>query len=58
MIGEINDSGLLQVSDPLLGGTPVDMPIDMLLGKTPRMQRDVGSRTPGAREFDHRIGSA
>ncbi len=52
VIGEINDSGLLQVNDPLLGGTPVDMPIEVLLGKAPRMQRDVTSKTPATREFD------
>ncbi|MDE2349118.1 MAG: phosphoribosylformylglycinamidine synthase [Gammaproteobacteria bacterium] len=41
VVGEITGDGLLRVSDPLLNGTPVDMPIDALLGKTPRMRRDV-----------------
>ncbi len=44
--------GVLQVRDPLLGGMPVDMPIEVLLGKTPRMHRDVASTVPAAVEFD------
>ena len=52
VIGEINDSGLLRVSDPLLGDTPVDMPIEVLLGKTPRMHRDVLSATPATLDFE------
>ncbi|HEY2144767.1 MAG TPA: phosphoribosylformylglycinamidine synthase, partial [Steroidobacteraceae bacterium] len=43
VVGEITGDGLLQVDDPLLQGTPVAMPIDVLLGKPPRMTRDVGS---------------
>jgi phosphoribosylformylglycinamidine synthase len=52
VIGDIDDSGLLRVSDSLLGGTPVDMPIDVLLGKTPRLHRDVASLVPAAAPFD------
>jgi phosphoribosylformylglycinamidine synthase len=52
VIGAIDDSGLLTVNDPLLGGTPVDMPIAVLLGKVPRMQRDVTSTTPVTQDFD------
>ena len=44
VVGEITADGLLTVSDPLLSATPVDMPIDVLLGKAPRMTRDVRSR--------------
>jgi phosphoribosylformylglycinamidine synthase len=44
VVGEITGDGLLKVSDPLLQGTPVDMPIDVLLGKAPRLTRDVKSR--------------
>jgi phosphoribosylformylglycinamidine synthase len=43
VVGEISGDGRLQVSDPQLSGTPVDMPIEVLLGKTPRMTRDVRS---------------
>ena len=41
VIGEINDTGELVVSDPLFGDRPVDMPIEVLLGNAPRMKRDV-----------------
>jgi phosphoribosylformylglycinamidine synthase len=43
VIGRITEDGLLGVSDPLLGGEPVHMPVEVLLGKPPRMRRDVGS---------------
>jgi phosphoribosylformylglycinamidine synthase len=42
-VGEITADGQLVVSDPQLHGTPVDMPIEVLLGKAPRMTRDVRS---------------
>jgi phosphoribosylformylglycinamidine synthase len=41
VVGEITVDGRLLVTDSLLSTAPVDMPIDMLLGKTPRMSRDV-----------------
>jgi phosphoribosylformylglycinamidine synthase len=43
IVGEITGDGRLLVTDPLLSGTPVDMPIDVLLGNPPRMTRDVRS---------------
>ncbi|HEY3786294.1 MAG TPA: phosphoribosylformylglycinamidine synthase [Steroidobacteraceae bacterium] len=43
VIGEIDASGRLLVEDPLFHDTAVDMPIEVLLGKTPRMTRDVRS---------------
>ena len=42
-VGEITADGLLKVTDPVLHSVPVDMPIDVLLGKAPRMTRDVHS---------------
>jgi len=45
VVGEITGDGLLRVTDALLHGMPVDMPIDVLLGKAPRMTRDVKSRS-------------
>ncbi|HEY3644311.1 MAG TPA: phosphoribosylformylglycinamidine synthase [Gammaproteobacteria bacterium] len=41
MIGEATADGRLLVSDPLLGKAPVDMPMEVLLGKAPKMLRDV-----------------
>ena len=48
VVGEITGDGLLKVSDPTLHSTPVDMPIDVLLGKPPRMTREVRSRAKAA----------
>ena len=36
--------GRLVVDDPHFGNTPVDMPLDVLLGKPPKMTRDVRAR--------------
>jgi len=57
VIGDIDDSGVLVVSDPLFrddpsAGVPVNMPIDVLLGKPPRVTRDVRSIDPPRRPFD------
>jgi phosphoribosylformylglycinamidine synthase len=52
VIGEIDDSGRLAVHDPLFHDDPVDMPIEVLLGKPPRMTRDVRSVEPRRRRFD------
>src|SRR5882724_10320430 len=40
-VGEITADGRLLVTDSLLSATPVDMPIEVLLGKAPRMTREV-----------------
>jgi phosphoribosylformylglycinamidine synthase len=47
-VGEITADGLLKVSDPVLHAVTVDIPIDMLLGKAPRMTRDVHSVAKGS----------
>ena len=48
VIGAIDASGRLTVTDPLFRDRPVDMPLDLLLGKPPRLRRDVKSvRAPG-----------
>lgn len=39
VIGEITGDGLLELADRRTGEKPVAMPIDVLLGKTPRMTR-------------------
>ena len=51
VVGEVTGDGRLIVRDPLLCTTPVDMPIDVLLGKTPRMLRDVRSALKPAAAF-------
>jgi len=52
VIGEINASGGLTVRDPLFEDRPVDMPIDVLLGKPPRLTRDVSSVPAQRRPLD------
>ncbi len=51
VVGEITGDGRLRVTDALLSGTPVDMPIDVLLGKAPRMTRSVRSLPKPAAEL-------
>src|SRR6202166_3129576 len=41
VVGENTGDGRLLVTDSLLSATPVDMPIEVLLGNAPRMTRDV-----------------
>ncbi len=41
VIGRSTDDDTLRVDDPLLGDVPIDMPLGVLLGKPPRMHRDV-----------------
>ena len=43
VVGEITAEGQLVVTDSLLGASPVDMPIEVLLGNAPRVTRDVRS---------------
>ncbi len=41
VIGRLTDDGVLAVHDEQFGNLPVDMPVEVLLGKAPRMLRDV-----------------
>jgi phosphoribosylformylglycinamidine synthase len=41
VLGEAREDHRLIVDDPLLANQPVDMPLEVLLGKPPRMHRDV-----------------
>jgi phosphoribosylformylglycinamidine synthase len=52
VIGEIDASGRLRVNDPLFHNSPVDMPLEILLGKPPRLTRDVASVAPPRRRFE------
>ncbi|NDE01074.1 MAG: phosphoribosylformylglycinamidine synthase [Gammaproteobacteria bacterium] len=51
VIGALTDDGRLQVRDSLLGETPVDMPIEVLLGKPPKMLRNVTSTRSLSKPF-------
>ncbi len=54
VIGEVTADGTLHVSDPLFGNAPVAMPLDTLLGKPPRMTRDVRRLEGASDDFDGR----
>jgi phosphoribosylformylglycinamidine synthase len=54
VIGEVTGDGRLRVDDPLFGNVPVDMPLDVILGKPPRMTRDVRRLPPAGDDFDGR----
>jgi phosphoribosylformylglycinamidine synthase len=49
VVGETTDDGWLQVSDPLLGVHPVDLPLEVILGKAPKMTREV-ARLPALKD--------
>jgi phosphoribosylformylglycinamidine synthase len=51
VIGEIDDTRRLTTHDPLFNNDPVDLPIEVLLGKPPRMTRNVQSVKPERRPF-------
>jgi phosphoribosylformylglycinamidine synthase len=53
VLGEATAERHLKLSDRLLGPAPVDMPLDVLLGKTPRMHRDVRRQRFEGNDFLH-----
>jgi phosphoribosylformylglycinamidine synthase len=54
VIGRITDDGVLRVRDPATGTDPVAMPIDVLLGKPPRMTRNARRLSRPGDDFDTR----
>jgi phosphoribosylformylglycinamidine synthase len=52
VLGEATDDGRLTVTDRSMGNLPVDMDLGVLLGKPPRMTRNVSSRTIYLPPFD------
>ena len=46
VVGDITDDGWLKVGDPLLKDPPVDLPLNVMLGKPPKMTRDVKRLPP------------
>jgi len=52
IVGELTDDALLQVNDPQFGNNPVDVPMDVILGKPPRMTRDVKQLPAASDHFD------
>jgi Phosphoribosylformylglycinamidine (FGAM) synthase, synthetase domain len=52
VVGEANDSGQLVIADRHFDNVPVDVPLDVILGKPPRMHRDAVRRAPLAAPLD------
>jgi phosphoribosylformylglycinamidine synthase len=51
VIGEIDDTGVLVLEDNARGNRPVDLPLEVLLGKAPKMLRDVRRVQPPQEPF-------
>ncbi len=54
VIGEATGERMLVITDSHFSNQPVDMSMDVLLGKTPKMRRDVTRIKPATRPFDTR----
>ncbi|HUV22970.1 MAG TPA: phosphoribosylformylglycinamidine synthase [Gammaproteobacteria bacterium] len=52
VLGKATAERKLRVSDPHFANTPVDLPLDVLLGKPPKMHRDVAHSETSQPEFD------
>jgi phosphoribosylformylglycinamidine synthase len=51
VVGEATADDHLEVRDPLFGNKPVDMDLSAIIGRPPRMTRDVKRRRPTLRPF-------
>ncbi len=52
VVGTATDDGHLQVRDDLYSNNPVDLPLNVLLGKPPKTTRTDNTVTPTAKPFD------
>ncbi len=52
IVGEATDDGHLQLTDKLLGTAAIDLPMEVFLGKPPRMQRQAEHLHRPMTEFD------
>ncbi|MBS3800333.1 MAG: phosphoribosylformylglycinamidine synthase, partial [Thioalkalivibrio sp.] len=52
VVGKVTEEGHLKVEDSLFNEPPVDMPMGMLLGKTPHMTREDRREPPPVTDFD------
>jgi phosphoribosylformylglycinamidine synthase len=52
VVGKATEDGWLKVNDPLFGNCPVDMDLEVVLGKPPKMTRDVTHRTQKLASLD------
>jgi phosphoribosylformylglycinamidine synthase len=54
VVGQATDDGHLAVTDAHFGNHPIDLPMEVLFGKPPRMVRNVRSVSPPRSPFDPR----
>jgi len=54
VVGRMTDDARLVVEDPRSGDRPVDVPLDVIFGKPPRMTRDVRHRARAVAPFEAR----
>ncbi|HEX2492693.1 MAG TPA: phosphoribosylformylglycinamidine synthase, partial [Steroidobacter sp.] len=54
VVGETSDDGWLKVGDRLLQDAPVDLPLEVILGKPPKMTREVRRLESLADDFEAR----
>src|SRR3546814_21175710 len=52
VVGEATEEPQLTVTDSHFGNTPVDMPLEVLLGKPPRMHRSASREAELGDDFD------
>lgn len=52
VIGEATEERHLTLTDEHFGNKPIDLPLEVLLGKAPKMHRDVASKKEAGSEFD------
>jgi phosphoribosylformylglycinamidine synthase len=52
VLGDATDDRQLTVNDPQFGDKPVDLPLSVLLGKAPKMLRDVAHKAPASEPLD------
>ncbi len=52
IVGEATEEKRLVVEDPVFKNTPIDLPLEVLLGKPPRMHRKESSRVRPQHELD------
>ncbi|AMN47526.1 phosphoribosylformylglycinamidine synthase [Steroidobacter denitrificans] len=52
VVGQTTDDGWLKLADALLDAAPVDLPLEVILGKAPKMIREVRTLPPLGDDFD------
>jgi len=53
VLGHATSDGRLSVDDPLFNNRPIDVPLDVILGKPPKMERTATSEPAARAPFEH-----